>query len=216
MKPLILFLLLPFFAGAQNRPDVCKYCFQDTTGGYTSIEDTILHNPICNYELLTNHNLILVHQLKIDRSKIPFFPNSLDKLYVGSGDSRGHIISYEDLAWSLKSATASMNEKRNLAPQPQNENIGTKLACENYTRSLAIKYGYVKVYGGTSGTLGSMKGINKPQYYWTLIIAQGKPIAYLMPTTGPNIKYADLQKCLVTYPQLVTNLGFDPEKVLPK
>jgi len=199
------------------RPDVCKFCQQDTSGGYTSIEDTILHNPICNYELLTNAHLLLTHSVKIARGGIPFFPSAMNTLYKGSGDSRGHCIPYEDLGYSLISATASMDLNRNLAPQPQNENIGTKLACENYTRAMALQFGSVKAYGGTFGTVGIMKGINKPSVYWTIIVEpNGTVETYWMPTTGLLIKYADLPACKITLNQLVLNLKFDPIKLIAK
>lgn len=222
MKTILFCLALGFsgcsgsMAVAQVRPDVCKYCFQDTTGGYTSIEDTVALNPICNYELLTKDHLTLTHKLKISRAKIPFFPNKIDSKYAGSGDSRGHAIPYEDLAYSKKTAKASMNLKRNLAPEPQAQNIGTELASENYQRLLADSLGFVKIWVGTWGTVGEVKGINKPSIYWKLIIEPNKEYhAYWMPTTGDKISYGSLKDCEITYTLLVKNLGFDPLEILP-
>jgi DNA/RNA endonuclease G (NUC1) len=211
----VLLITVVFAANAQKKSQLCSNCMIDTTGGgYISIEDTVKRNPILNYELLTGAHLVLTHQLKISRAKIPFFPHNIDVLYVGSGYSRGHVIPYEDLAWSPISAKASMNEKRNLAPQPQNENIGTKLACEDTCRLLATQYKSAKVYSGTWGSLGLMKGINKPQIYWTLVIANNQKYIYWMPTTGDKIGFHNLKDTHISFIQLTTNLGFDPTKIL--
>lgn len=198
-------------AQAQYLPN----CVTDTTGGYISIFNPTLHNPICNYELLTAEHLATVHVLKIDRSKIPFFPHAIDVLYAHSGDSRGHCVPFEDLAWSQTSATASMDENRNLAPEPQNQNIGTELASENQERQIAEQFGYAKVYVGTWGTLGTMKGINKPAVYWKIISYNGGVFVYWMPLTG-NVNYHALASCAISYEQLVAKLGFDPIKLIGK
>ena len=193
---------------------VLPNCKVDTTGGYISEFDTVKHNPICNYEYLSAEHLILVHQLRIDRAKIPFFPASVDKLYNKSGDSRGHVIPYEDLAWSKETATASMNLNRNLAPEPQPQNIGTELAKEDTARTLATQNGYCQVWGGTYGTLGDMKGINKPAVYWAVLISGGKQYVYWMSLTG-DVDYHSLGNCHITYADLVSRLNFDPEKIVP-
>lgn len=199
---------------AQNLP---KNCVKDTTGGYISIEDTLFHNPVCNYELLTNSHLITVHQLRIDRSKIPFYPSGVNGLYNKSGYSRGHVLPYEDLAWSQQTAAASMNLNRNLAPEPQNQNIGTELASEDTARTLAIQYGAVKIYAGTTQPFKvNMKGIAIPKAYWKVIVCPHITYCYWMPTTGSNIGYHSLGKCHILYSELVNVLGFDPIKLIGK
>jgi len=211
MKKLILpLLLIAFnFIHAQTLPN----CKVDTTGGYISIFDTIKYNPICNYELLTKAHLD--NHSANNRDTISFFPHKIDVLYKGSGYSRGHVIPFEDLAYSYISAKASMNEKRNLAPQPQNENIGTKLACEDTCRLLANQLGSVNVYGGTWGTYGSMKGINIPVAYWTIAIEpSGKTLVWWLPTHGAGIGYHDLHNCHIAYTELVKRIGFDPVKIV--
>lgn len=208
-------MLSAFCLKAQNRPDVCPACVQDTTGGYISIVDTMKWNPICNYELLTKEHLVLVHVRKIDRNKIHFFPHAMDDLYSGSGDSRGHVIPFEDLAWSPVTARASMDLRRNLAPEPQDQNVGTELHAEDRERGLADSIGAVKVYGGTVGSIGSVKGINKPEAYWKVIVTDHQWICYFMPTTGAHIAYADLEPyCRVDYANLVRWIGIDPLKII--
>lgn len=220
MKKLLLLLILiaaTIIVSAQtvSRPDVCPACIEDTTGGYISIADTLKLNPICNFELLTAAHLN--NDVQQDRDSISFFPNRLDKLYKKSGDSRGHTIPFEDLAYSPITAKASMDLRRNLAPQPQAQNIGTKLATENYGRKLAKQYGSVKIYGGTFGHIGLMNGINKPAIYWTVIITPDATLVYWMPTTGDKIAYRFMNDPAITisYADLVNNLGFDPIKILP-
>ena len=192
----ILLLLCGAAFGQQKRTDLTRNllenapikftsfncpCKIDTTGGYISIEDTVLHNPICNYELLTKAHLSGVEQ---NRDTIPFFPAQANRFYRGTGYSRGHCLPFEDLAYSPPTAKASMNLNRNLAPEPQNQNIGTELASENYERKLALQYDSVKVYVGTNGTYGNIHGINIPVYYWKVIIANGVyHFCYWMPTT---------------------------------
>ncbi len=224
MKKLLFFCLTVLASCSQAalaqatipRPDVCPACVQDTTDGYVSIADTMKHNPICNYELLTAAHLQLVHALKIDRAGIPFFPHAIDVLYKNSGDSRGHVIPFEDLAYSLRTAVGSMNLRRNLARQPQDENIGTKYACEQLCRKLAMQYGSVKVYGGTFGSLSDERGLNKPEFYWTMVVTPGQTLIYWMPTTGQSIGFNSLNDLGIgiSYTVLVKKLGFDPQKVI--
>jgi len=219
MKNLFTIVLITLISGvlkAQTfpRPDVCKACVEDTTGGYISIEDTLLVNPVCNYEVLTRAHLSGIQQ---NRDTISFFPNNLKALYHLSGEAMGHCIPFQDLAYSPKTAKASMNLRRNVAPEPQPQNIGTKLATENHGRALTeLLYGTVKIYCGTTGSVGSMKGINKPAVYWTVIVTPEDKYAYWMPVTGPKIGYEFLndQEINIPYEQLVANLGFDPEKVI--
>jgi DNA/RNA endonuclease G (NUC1) len=222
MKKVILISLGLLFSAACfaqqtiPRPDVCKACVMDTTGGYVSIDDTLIHNPICNYEHLTAAHLVLVHQLKLHRDTILFWPNAIHKLYNNCGDDAGHVIAFEDLAWSWRTAKASMNTKRNLAPQPHLENVGTKYACEQLTRALATQYGAVDAWGGTYGSVGNVKGINKPAIYWTVIVTPAGTKVFWMPTTGDKISLTDINDpaITITYQQLITYLGFDPERVL--
>ncbi|ASU34432.1 DNA/RNA non-specific endonuclease [Mucilaginibacter xinganensis] len=190
-------------------------CKVDTTGGYISVFDTVKYNPICNYEVLTKAHLD--NHSANNRDTISFFPHKIDVLYKKSGYSRGHCLPFEDLAYSYVSAKASMNEKRNLAPQPQNENIGTKLACEDTCRLLANQQGSIQVFGGTWGTYGSMKGINIPEAYWTMIIdSDNNAICWWLPTHGGKIGYHDLGACRITQESLEAKLGFEPPLVIFK
>lgn len=186
-------------------------CVKDTTGGYTSLFDTLKRNPICNYELLTKEHLTGIEQ---SRDTISFFPGKVDKLYNGSGYSGGHVMPFQDLAYSPLTAKASMNLNRNLAPEPQNQNVGTELASEAMERNLAKQYGSVEVYAGTYGTLGNMKGINIPAIYWKVIDFNAMRMVFWMPTTGDLIGYGHLKDTAIDYQNLVSRLGFDPEMVL--
>lgn len=206
MSKIILILMFGLVGRVEGQ--VCKYCQIDTTGGYISIEDTILHNPACNYELLTKAHLD--NHSANSRDTIKFFPHKMDVLYKNSGYSRGHCLPFEDLGYSYVSAKASMNERRNLAPQPQNENIGTKLACEDTCRLLANQAGQSDVYGGTWGTYGVMKGINIPVAYWTIANVNHVLYCYWMPTHGDKIGYHDLKYCHISIEDLETKLGFNP------
>jgi len=188
-------------------------CKVDTTGGYISIEDTVKLNPVCNYELLTATHLSQTHTVKINRAHIPFWPASIDSKYNKSGYSRGHVIPYEDLAYDSTSAKASMDLNRNLAPEPQAQNIGTELASENLERSLTLKYGSVKVYAGTWGTYGSVKGINIPFAYWKIISTLDGDLVYWMPTVG-DVKYSALESCKIDLNGLIDRLGFNPVEVI--
>lgn len=194
------------------RPDINKFCVMDTTGGYTSIEDTLLWNPVCNYETLTAAHL---NGAQLDRGKFSFFPNKMSVAYLHSGYAQGHCLPFDDFCYAAVPAKASMNLKRNLAPQPQNQNIGTKLACENVCRALAKEYGSVKVYSGTVGSLGRMGNINIPEAYWTVIITPNEWRCYYMPTTGDHIHYADLEQyCRIDYQNLVQQIKIDPLKLI--
>lgn len=213
MKKLILIILFAYcgVTMGQSLPN----CKVDTAGGYISIFDTIKNNPICNYELLTKAHLD--NHSSNNRDTISFFPHKMDVLYKGSGYSRGHCLPFEDLAYSYVSAKASMNEKRNLAPQPQNENIGTKLACEDTCRLLANQQGAIQVFGGTWGTYGSMKGINIPIAYWTMVIDENhNALCWWLPTHGDKIGYHNLKDCRVTMGWLQDKIGFEPTLIIFK
>lgn len=214
---LTLILLVIWGEGyGQNRPDVCKFCKEDTTGGYISIEDTITHNPVCNYELLTAEHVALSEKLKIPRKGVEFYPSKLNSEYDNSADDRGHILSWEDLAYSKRTALASYDLRRNLAPEPHLQNVGTKYASEQLGRQLATRYKAVKVYGGVLGSVGNTKGVNKPKYYWTIIITPKDTLCYYMPTTGNKIgrKFLNDPSIKVGYSAFKGLIGLDPIKII--
>lgn len=207
----IIFLLSGICSKAQI-PN-CEACKVDTTGGYISIADTVKINPVCNYELLTAAHLNQTHTVKISRQHIIFWPAIINSKYNKSGYSRGHVIPYEDLAYDSTCARASMDLRRNLAPEPQSQNIGTELHSENYARQLAAKYGSVEVYAGTWGTYGNVKGINIPFAYWKIIRSKEGDYIYWMPTIG-NVKYAALDSCRIELVDLENKIGFNPIVVI--
>lgn len=220
IRPLLwLIAIIVVFVGnayGQTVKSICKYCKVDTTGGFISIEDTVLHNPYCNYEVLTAAHVAMAEKLKISRKGIAFYPSKLNACYDNSGDDRGHVISWEDLAYTMKTAMASYDLRRNLAPEPHLQNVGTKYASEQLGRQLATQYGSVIVYGGTTGSVGNTKGINEPKYYWTIIVTPHDYLCYLMPTTGAKIgkKFLNDPEIKMSEADLSKFLGFDPMQVI--
>lgn len=203
--------LLTAIAKAQTipRPNVCLSCVQDTSGGYTSIDDTLTNNPVCNYELLTNAHLILTHLLKIDRDGIKFFPHFMDVEYKKTSYSRGHVVPFEDLAWRNQSAIAFMNLRRNLAKEQKNQNIGTEFASEQKGRALALQYGSEQIWAGTTGSFKTANSIYAPLAYWKVIRTPDDDYIYWMPTHGSCIGFDDLNSCVIPYAVLISRLGFD-------
>lgn len=86
MKPLIIFLLLPFFAGAQTynaayvkalyakyptvKSNLCPACKLWVNSYYTSIADTVKNYPVCEHTIVTADNVKAQEALNVPRSGV--------------------------------------------------------------------------------------------------------------------------------------------------
>ncbi len=130
--------------------------------------------------------------------------------------AKGHVQAWILNSFAIDAVILSDTYTFNAAAEDQFQNVGTEIATENYTRQLLKQYD-VQVWGGTFGCQGTFtdgKITNTyPAYYWKIIKCNGATTCYWMPNLITETQ-AMLPKRVVSYQQLVANLGFDPEKVL--
>ena len=141
--------------------------------------------------------------------------------------AKGHCQAWILLAWSADAAILSDTYTFNAAPEFQGQNVGTQIATEEICRKLT---GYkteavtdsVKIWCGTFGTLQTYtkKGVTVtvPSHYYKVIAyhdhLNGGDVlqAWWLPN-DPKEKKNKLKDRTISYPDLVTNLGFDPLKI---
>lgn len=188
MKPLILFFLLPFFAGAQTIHH----------HSYTTYYDATLKEP-------DSVNWLLTPQMGACAKKLPRLnkfiadpevPNTKFNIYYsGSGYDQGHQFDADDASCSPIDE-AECWYFTNMVPQHPNLNRITWRALENHTRVIAAKQS-VNVTCGVIGSLGLMVGtekngtktvqhpstINIPKYCWKRL-TYGKTVEYYV---MPNV-----------------------------
>lgn len=215
-----------------KKSNFCPACKIWVNPFYTSIADTQRHMPLVTKEVLTKAHYALTASVKIPRTGIfaawsPVLNQpSEDKLYIAAnkiakpkGDeiAKGHCNAWILNAWCQDAAILSDTYTFNAACESQGQNVGTEIATENYTRQLLATQD-VTVWVGTFGSQGTFTDgkitDTYPAYYWKIIKYGTTTICYWMPNNKTE-NVATLPKRVVTYQQLVTNLGFDPEKILP-
>lgn len=148
-------------------------------------------------------------------------PNSSEMI------AKGHCQAWILLAWCVDGAILSDTYTFNAAPEFQGQNVGTEIATEELCRKLTGYKGEaltdsVKIWCGTFGSLRTYtkKGITVtvPSHYY-------KVISYRDHATGnevllswwmlndPAETRSKLKYRMITYPELVSRLGFDPQKI---
>jgi DNA/RNA endonuclease G (NUC1) len=211
------------------KSNFCPACKLWVNPYYKSIADTQRHFPLVEYELLTKSHYALTASLKLPRTGIyaawhPVTgqPNE-DNVYKAANKAgkgviaKGHINAWILNAWCADAAILSDTYTFNAALEMQNQNVGTEIATENITRKLLANED-VEIWGGTFGseanyTDGKITD-TQPAYYWKVIKeGNGTVTCYWMPNLQTETQ-AMLSKRIVTYQQLVKNLGFDPSKIL--
>jgi DNA/RNA endonuclease G (NUC1) len=215
-----------------KKSNFCPACKIWVNPYYASIADTQRHMPVCTKEVLTKDHYALTAKLKLPRSgvfgawsAVPGQPNE-DKVYVAAnkvmkpkGDeiAKGHCNAWILNAWCQDAAILSDTYTFNAACESQGQNVGTEIASENYTRQLLATQD-VTVWVGTFGSEATFTDgkttDTEPAYYWKILKFGNTTVCYWMPNNKSET-VAMLPKRIVTYQQLVKNLGFDPEKVLP-
>ncbi|HXP51677.1 MAG TPA: DNA/RNA non-specific endonuclease [Bacteroidia bacterium] len=215
-----------------KKHSLCPACKIWVNPYYTSIADTQRHMPICTKEVLTAAHYALTAKVKIPRSgvfggwqPVTGQPNE-DNVYTAAnkavkpkGDeiAKGHCNAWILNAWCQDAAILSDTYTFNAACESQGQNVGTEIASENYTRQLLATQD-VTVWVGTFGSQGTFTDGKVtdtfPAYYWKIIKTANATICYWMPNNKSE-SVAMLPKRVVSYQQLVANLHFDPEKILP-
>lgn len=214
------------------KSNFCPACKLWINPYYKSIADTQKHMPLITYELLTKANYALVAKLKIPRTGVfggwqPVIgqPNedhvytAANKIAKPQGDeiAKGHCNAWILNAFSYDSAILSDTYTFNAACESQGQNVGTEIASENLTRQLLASQN-VQVWVGTFGSQGTFTDgkitDTFPAFYWKILKYGSTTVCYWMPNNkSESVKM--LPDRIVTYQQLVNNLGFDPEKIFP-
>ena len=214
------------------KSNFCPACKEWDNQYFKSIADTERHIPLVEHELLTKANCDKIPTVKIPRTGIyaAWHPvkgqqdeqgvyTAANVIVKKNGDeiAKGHVLAWIWNAFDANAAIFSDTYTFNAALQDQSENVGTKIAVENLVRGY-LKTGDVEVWGGTFGSQGTFtdgKVTNVyPAYYWHIIKHGATTDYYWLPNLKTETQ-AMLSKRVVTFQQLVSNLGFDPTKVLP-
>ena len=140
--------------------------------------------------------------------------------------AKGHCQPWILLAWCLDAALLSDTYTFNAGMEYQGQNIGTELATEELCRELTgfkvpAVTDSVKIWCGTFGSQASYSEngitIRVPEYYYKVIEYQnfniGKvTLCYWMPN-NPDGKRNSLGNCMISYPDMLNHLGFDPKRI---
>lgn len=143
--------------------------------------------------------------------------------------NKGHCQPWIMLAWCADAAILSDSYTFNSAVEYAGQNVGTEIASEDTCRTLTGWNGARTISESLNvwcGTFGSQRTYSKnsvvntvPAAYFKIIrytdeMNQVKRICYWMPNQ-PTEKAALLGSRRITYAELKTKLGFDPEQTLP-
>lgn len=215
------------------KSNFCSACKLWVNPYYKSIADTQKHMPLVTFEILTKTNYALTTKLNVPRTGIfaAWHPVSgqanEDNVYTEANKevkkkdpkdiiAKGHCNAWILNAFSYDSAILSDTYTFNAACEDQGQNVGTEIATENITRKLLATTD-VKIWCGTFGSQGTFTDgkvtDTYPAFYWKIIKYGTTTQCYWMPNNKTESQ-AMISERVVTYQQLVKNLGFDPEKVL--
>lgn len=206
----------------------CPACKLWINPYYKSIADTQRHIPLVTYELFTKANYANTAKINIPRSgvyagwhPVNGQPNE-DNVYTaankaGKGEiAKGHCEAWILNAFSYDSAILSDTYTFNAAPEAQGQNIGTEIATENMTRKLLLTTD-VQVWCGTFGSQGIFTDgkvtDSYPDHYWKIIKYGPNIDCFWMPNSQEQSQKM-LAPCIITFQQLIKNLGFDPTQVI--
>lgn len=212
------------------KSDFCPACKLWVNPYYKSIADTDRHMPLVEYEYLSKDNYALTAVVKLPRTGIYAAwrpvdgqPNEDDvykaanKIARANKDliAKGHVNAWILNAWCADAAILSNTYTFNAACEDQSQNVGTEIATENITREL-LKTTDVEIWGGTFGDQGTFTDGDVtdtyPTYYWKIIKANGEMTCYWMPNLITE-KQDMLHQRVVSFDELINNLGFDPTKI---
>jgi hypothetical protein len=141
--------------------------------------------------------------------------------------AKGHCQAWILLAWCVDGAILSDTYTFNAGMEFQGQNVGTEIATEELCRKLTGYKGEavtdsVKIWCGTYGNLQTYTNngltVTVPSHYYKVIAYHdqqtGKDIllTYWMPNS-PTEKKNKLKDRMITYPELVTRIGFDPQQI---
>jgi hypothetical protein len=222
-----------------QKSDLCAGCKLWVSPYYRSIADTAAHRPLLTYYIYTKAHRLEQEALDLPRVGIyaawhaAYGQPDETKLYQFANKNstdmiaKGHCQAWILMAWSADAAILSDTYTFNAAMEYQGQNIGTELATEEFCRKLtgfkgAALTDSVKIWCGTFGSKQTYM-LNKltatvPSHYYKIIQYRDHNagadivLCYWMPNE-PGEKRALLPQRLISYPELVRKLGFDPKAI---
>lgn len=227
-----------------KKSNFCPACKIWVNPYFKSIADTVRHMPLITYEYYTHANQLIADKLNIPRQKpkkiiagdMPYnsefsqwhpIPGQQDEgaLYAAANvilkkssdeENIGHCQAWVLNSFAIDAVIFTDTYTFNAAIEDKWQNIGTELKSEEITRK-DLETADEQVWCGTYGSQGSFtnKGVtdNYPSFYWKVTIFKGVTTCYWMPNKKDQSQ-DKLPGCIVSYQQLIKNIGFDPEKTL--
>lgn len=222
-----------------RKSDLCAGCKIWVNPYYKSIADTAEHRPLVTYYVYTEAHRLEQEALNLPRKSIyaawhaAYGQANETMLYryanKNSTDmiAKGHCQAWILMAWSADAAILSDTYTFNSGMEYQGQNIGTELATEEFCRKLTGFRGEaltdsVRIWCGTFGskqtyTLGKLTA-TVPSHYYKIIqynnhnVGGDIVLCYWMPNE-PIEKRSLFEQRLISYPDLVKKLGFDPKAI---
>jgi len=147
---------------AQSTLDLCKTA--DDTPLFAVRFDTTRKIPVWTAHSLSPAQMakIQANRGKMNRPKFTPDPNipgdqqAVDRSYVRSGFSRGHVVPANDMSWSLASYNATFHFS-NVVPQKQRFNAGSWLGAEDAFRAWVSEKNLT--FWGFSGVYGTLEDV---------------------------------------------------------
>lgn len=222
-----------------QKSDLCPGCKLWVNPYYRSVADTAAHRPLVTFYVYTKAHRELADSLDLprtgqyaawhaasgqpDETRLYRYANTLSTDMIAKGHCQAWIL----LAWSADAAILSDTYTFNAAMEYQGQNIGTEIETEELCRKLtgfrvAARTDSVRIWCGTFGrqqkvTLGKLTA-DIPSHYYKVIeyydrlIGGVVTLCYWMPNL-PTEKRSLLVRRMVSYDQLVRNLGFSPKNI---
>jgi len=209
------------------KSNFCPACKEWDNPYFKSIADTQKHMPLVEHELLHKDSILR----KVKREGVyaawnPVYKQPDEtKVYIAANVivkknkdeiAKGHVMSWLWNSFSPYSAIFSDTYTFNAGFQDQFENVGTKIAIENMVDEYLLTSN-VEVWGGTFGSQGTFTDgkitCTYPAYYWHIVIHNNIIQCYWLPNLKTETQ-AMLSKRVVTLPQLIDSLGFNPTTTL--
>ena len=181
----LLFILLLFRACS---PALAQHTITVHHKYYTLEYDTVLKSPLISWYIQTTAHAISTN--KIDRKSVAAFHQdplidskyqvANDKEYLDNGKyDKGHLSPYSAFYFDLTAAKESMYYT-NTAPQFSFFNEHPWERLEQYIlKTLSPENDSILVYTGCLYGNRKMKDVPVPDYYWKVIIFNGKTEAWL-------------------------------------
>ena len=185
----------------QSHSVLCKQSF--AIGYSTTSKIAIWTAHVIESRTLKMPKIARKNLFKLDPT-ISKHVQSSPRIYAGSGYDRGHLVPFEDLAYSAEEASKSFL-MTNIIPQIPHNNRQIWRSVESFTRKVATKNKKIFVITGTvhdeSGERLS-DGTAVPTHIWRIIIVPDKKAAYTFIVPNKSLRDNKFSEFITTVKQL--------------